>query len=251
MFDLLGKVALVTGCRRGIGLAMAEALARAGADIVGTSLSLPDGDSEARARVEAAGRSFVPYRADLGDPAAAGELARAIEADGHSIDVLVSNAGTIARAPALRHTDEMWSTVIQTNLTSAFVLARDVGSRMVERGHGKIVFTASLLSFQGGVNVAGYTAAKSGLVGLVRALANEWAPHGVNVNAIAPGYIVTDNTQALRDDPDRRRAILERIPAARWGEPEDLAGATVFLASAASDYVNGVVLPVDGGWLGR
>jgi len=131
------------------------------------------------------------------------------------------------------------------------VLARDVGGQMVERGHGKIVFTASLLSFQGGVNVAGYTAAKSGLVGLVRALANEWAPHGVNVNAIAPGYIVTDNTQALRDDPDRRRAILERIPAGRWGEPGDLAGATVFLASAASDYVNGVVLPVDGGWLGR
>jgi 2-dehydro-3-deoxy-D-gluconate 5-dehydrogenase len=251
MFDLSGKVALVTGCRRGIGLAMAEALARAGADIVGTSLSLPDGDSEARARVEAAGRSFFPYRADLGDPAGAGELARTIGADGHSVDVLVNNAGTIARAPAVAHTDEMWSTVLQTNLTSAFVLARDVGSRMVERGHGKIVFTASLLSFQGGVNVAGYTAAKSGLVGLVRALANEWAPHGVNVNAIAPGYIVTDNTQALRDDPDRRRAILERIPAGRWGEPDDLAGATVFLASAASDYVNGVVLPVDGGWLGR
>jgi 2-deoxy-D-gluconate 3-dehydrogenase len=251
MFDLSGKVALVTGCRRGIGLAMAEALARAGADIVGTSLSLSDGDSEARARVEAAGRSFFPYRADLSDPAGAGELARAVDADGHSIDVLVNNAGTIARAPAVAHTDEMWSTVLQTNLTSAFVLARDVGSRMVERGHGKIVFTASLLSFQGGVNVAGYTAAKSGLAGLVRALANEWAPHGVNVNAVAPGYIATDNTQALRDDLDRRRAILERIPAGRWGEPGDLAGATVFLASAASDYVNGVVLPVDGGWLGR
>lgn len=251
MFDLSGKVALVTGCRRGIGLAMAEALARAGADVVGTSLALPDGDSEVRARVEAAGRSFFPYRADLGDAAAAAALVRAVAADGHSIDVLVNNAGTIARAPAVEHTDEMWSTVIQTNLTSAFVLARDVGRQMIERGRGKVVFTASLLSFQGGINVAGYTAAKSGLVGLVRALSNEWAPHGVNVNAIAPGYITTDNTRALRDDPARRQAILERIPAGRWGVPGDLAGATVFLASAASDYVNGVVLPVDGGWLAR
>ena len=143
------------------------------------------------------------------------------------------------------------TTVLQTNLTSAFVLAREIGRQMVERGRGKIVFTASLLSFQGGINVASYTAAKSGLVGLVRALSNEWAPLGVNVNAIAPGYIATDNTQALRDDPDRHRAILERIPAGRWGEPVDLAGATVFLASAASDYVDGIVLPVDGGWLGR
>jgi 2-dehydro-3-deoxy-D-gluconate 5-dehydrogenase len=251
MFDLSGKVALVTGCRRGIGLAMAEALALAGADIVGTSLALPDGDSEARTRVEAAGRSFIPYRADLSDPGGAAELVAALASDGHSIDVLVNNAGTIARGPAVDQTDSMWSTVIQTNLTSAFVLARELGRQMVERRRGKIVFTASLLSFQGGINVAGYTAAKSGLVGLVRALSNEWAPHGVNVNAIAPGYIATDNTKALRDDPDRHRAILERIPAGRWGEPSDVAGATVFLASAASDYVNGIVLPVDGGWLGR
>jgi 2-deoxy-D-gluconate 3-dehydrogenase len=251
MFDLSGKVALVTGCRRGIGLAMAEALALAGADIVGTSLALPDGDSEARTRVEAAGRSFLPYRADLSDPDGAAELVAALASDGHSIDVLVNNAGTIARGPVVDQTDTMWSTVIQTNLTSAFVLARDLGRQMVERRRGKIVFTASLLSFQGGINVAGYTAAKSGLVGLVRALSNEWAPHGVNVNAIAPGYIATDNTKALRDDPDRHRAILERIPAGRWGEPSDVAGAMVFLASAASDYVNGIVLPVDGGWLGR
>jgi 2-deoxy-D-gluconate 3-dehydrogenase len=251
MFDLTGKVALVTGCRRGIGLAMAEALALAGADIVGTSLSLVDGASEPRACVEAAGRSFTPYRADLGEPEAAAELARALERDGHSIDILVSNAGTIVRAPAVDHTDEMWATVLQTNLTSAFVLARELGRPMVDRGSGKIVFTASLLSFQGGINVASYAAAKSGLAGLVRALSNEWAPHGVNVNAIAPGYIATDNTQALRDDPVRHRAILERIPAGRWGEPRDLAGATVFLASSASDYVDGIVLPVDGGWLGR
>ena len=251
MFDLSGKLALVTGCRRGIGLAMAEALALAGADIVGTSLSLPQGESDARARVEAAGRSFAAYRADLGEPSAAAGLAHTLARDGHSIDILVSNAGMIVRAPAVDHTDEMWTTVIQTDLTSAFVLARELGRLMVERGRGKIVFTASLLSFQGGINVASYTAAKSGLVGLVRALSNEWAPHGVNVNAIAPGYIATDTTEALRNDPDRYRAILDRIPAGRWGEPGDLAGATVFLASAASDYVNGIVLPVDGGWLGR
>lgn len=251
MFDLSGKVALVTGCSRGIGLAMAEALARAGADVVGTSLSLADGESEARGGVEAAGRTFVAYRADLSDPGGATDLTRRLAQDGRAIDILVSNAGTIRRAPAVDHTDEMWATVIQTNLTSAFVLAREIGRQMVERGHGKIVFTASLLSLQGGINVPSYTAAKSGLVGLVRALANEWAPHGVNVNAIAPGYIATDNTQPLRDDPGRYRAIVERIPAGRWGEPSDLAGATVFLASPASDYVSGIVLPVDGGWLGR
>jgi 2-deoxy-D-gluconate 3-dehydrogenase len=251
MFDLSGRLALVTGCRRGIGLAMAEALALAGADVVGTSLNLPDGESDARTRVEAAGRSFIAYQADLGAPDGAADLARRLVHDGHSIDILVLNAGTIMRAPAVDHTDEMWATVVQTNLTSAFVLAREIGRQMVERRRGKIVFTASLLSFQGGINVASYTAAKSGLVGLVRALSNEWAPHGVNVNAIAPGYIATDNTQALRDDPGRYRAILERIPAGRWGEPSDLAGATVFLASPASDHVDGIVLPVDGGWLAR
>ena len=251
MFDLAGKVALVTGCRRGIGLAMADALARAGADVVGTSLSLADGESEVRRRVEAAGRTFVAYQADLGDPGGAADLVRMLAHDGRAIDILVSNAGTIMRAPALEHTDEMWATVLQTNLTSGFVLAREIGRQMVERERGKIIFTASLLSFQGGINVASYTAAKSALIGLVRALSNEWAPHGVNVNAIAPGYITTDNTQQLRDDANRYKAILERIPAGRWGEPGDLAGATVFLASAASDYVDGIVLPVDGGWLGR
>jgi 2-deoxy-D-gluconate 3-dehydrogenase len=251
MFDLSGRLALVTGCRRGIGLAMAEALARAGADIVGTSLSLPEGESDARTRVEAAGRSFVAYPADLGDPDGAADLTRRLARDGRAIDILVSNAGTIARAPAVDHTDEMWATVLQTNLTSGFVLAREIGRQMVERRRGKIVFTASLLSFQGGINVASYAAAKSGLVGLVRALSNEWAPYGVNVNAIAPGYIATDNTRQLRDDTARYAAILERIPAGRWGEPGDLAGATVFLASPASDYVDGIVLPVDGGWLGR
>ena len=251
MFDLSGQVALVTGCRRGIGLAMAEALALAGADIVGTSLSLPDGESEARARVEAAGRSFAAYQADLGAVDGAADLARRLTRDGLTIDILVSNAGTIARAPAVDHTDEMWARVIQTNLTSAFVLGREIGRQMVERGRGKIVFTASLLSFQGGINVASYTAAKSGLVGLVRALSNEWAPHGVNVNAIAPGYMDTDLNTALRADPERNRQITERIPAGRWGTPDDLAGAAVFLASAAADYVHGEVLVVDGGWMAR
>ena len=167
------------------------------------------------------------------------------------MDVLVNNAGTIARAPAAEHPDEDWDRVLQVDLTSQFVLTREIGRSMIARGSGKVIFTASMLSFQGGINVPGYTAAKSGLVGLTKALSNEWASKGVNVNAIAPGYIATDNTQALYDDPDRHRSILERIPAGRWGQASDLAGATVFLASAASDYVNGIVLPVDGGWLGR
>ena len=250
-FDLTGNVALVTGCRRGTGLAMAEALAAAGANIVGTSLTLDSGDSEARRRVEAHGREFTAYRADLASDTGAADLATAVLADGIRVDILVNNAGTIARAPALAHSDAQWESVLRTNLTAQFVLARELGRPMVERGRGKIIFTASMLSFQGGINVVSYTAAKSGLAGLVRALANEWAPHGVNVNAIAPGYLATDNTQPLRDDPDRSKAILERIPAGRWGEPADVAGATVFLASAASDYVHGIVLPVDGGWLGR
>ena len=250
-FDLTGNVALVTGCRRGIGLTMAEALAAAGANIVGASLTLDAGDSEARRRVEAHGREFTAYRADLASDTGAADLATAVLGDGIRVDILVNNAGTIARAPALAHSDEQWERVLRTNLTGQFVLARELGRPMVERGRGKIIFTASMLSFQGGINVVSYTAAKSGLAGLVRALANEWAPHGVNVNAIAPGYLATDNTQPLRDDPDRSKAILERIPAGRWGEPADIAGATVFLASAASDYVHGIVLPVDGGWLGR
>ena len=251
IFDLAGRVALVTGCRRGIGLAMAEALAGAGADVVGTSLTLDAGESEPRRRVEAHGRTFTAVQADLASETGAADLAAAVLGSRIRVDILVNNAGTIERAPALAHSDEQWERVLRTNLTSQFVLARQFAGPMIDRGSGKIIFTASMLSFQGGINVVSYTAAKSGLAGVVRALANEWAPHGVNVNAIAPGYFATDNTQALRDDPDRSRAILERIPAGRWGEPADLAGATVFLASSASDYVHGTVLPVDGGWLGR
>ena len=167
------------------------------------------------------------------------------------IDILVNNAGTIVRAPAALHGDEDWDAVIQTNLSSPFVLARELGRGMLQRGSGKITFTASLLSFQGGVTVPSYAATKSGLAGLVRALSNEWAAHGVNVNAIAPGHVETDTTEALRSDPERSLAILQRIPAGRWAQPLDLAGATVFLAAPASDYVHGTVLAVDGGWLGR
>ena len=165
--------------------------------------------------------------------------------------MLVNNAGTIRRAPAAEHTDADWDDVLEVNLSAQFVLTRELAGGMLERGRGKIVFVASLLSFQGGINVPGYAASKGGVAQLTKALANEWAPRGVNVNAIAPGYIDTDNTQALRDDPTRSRQILERIPAGRWGRPEDIAGAAVFLASAAADYVHGVVLPVDGGWLAR
>ena len=167
------------------------------------------------------------------------------------VDILVNNAGTIARTPAAEHSDEDWDRVLQVNLSSQFVLSREVGKAMLERGAGKIIFTASLLSFQGGVTVPGYTAAKSGIAGLTKALANEWAAHGVNVNAIAPGYIATDNTAALRANAERNAGIVARIPAARWGDASDIAGAAIFLASAASDYVHGTVLAVDGGWLGR
>ena len=251
MFDLTGRLAVVTGCRRGIGLAMARALADAGADIVGVSASLEGTGSDVAEQIEATGRTFTGYRVDLAHRAAALELAATLGRLDRDIDILVNNAGTIRRAPAAEHRDEDWDQVLAVNLTAPFALARELGKRMLDRGRGKIIFTASLLSFQGGINVPGYTAAKSGIAGLTRALANEWAGRGVNVNAIAPGYIATDNTQALRADPQRSRGILERIPAGRWGRPEDLAGATVFLASAASDYVHGTTILVDGGWLGR
>jgi 2-dehydro-3-deoxy-D-gluconate 5-dehydrogenase len=247
LFDLSGQTALVTGCRRGIGLAMSRALAEAGADIVGASANLEAEGSQVQRAVEAAGRSFQGHRVDFADRDA---VARLVDEVG-AVDVLVNNAGTIRRSPAAEHDDEIWQHVLDVNLTAPFVLARGIGRTMLERGRGKIVFTASLLSFQGGILVPSYTASKSAVAGLVRALANEWAPHGVQVNGIAPGYVATDNTAALRADPVRNEQILARIPAGRWCEPGDLAGATVFLASAASDYVSGAILPVDGGWLGR
>jgi 2-deoxy-D-gluconate 3-dehydrogenase len=227
---------------------MAVALAAAGADIIGVSAS-GDESSEVRDEVTALGRSYEGVRCDFADRAAVLGLGHQL-AD-RAPDILVNNAGTIRRKPAVEHDLDLWDEVLAVNLSSPFALTQLVAAPMLERGRGKIIFTASLLSFQGGINVPGYTASKSGIAGLTRALANEWAPRGVNVNAIAPGYIATDNTQALREDPDRSRSILERIPAARWGRAEDLGGAAVFLAGGASDYVDGIVLPVDGGWLGR
>ena len=251
MFDLHGKLALVTGCRRGIGLAMAEALASAGADIIGVSANLEPTGSEVARRVEALGRSFHGVRVDFADRAAVEQFAATLANSERAVDILVNNAGTIARIPAIDHDTSTWERVLEINLTAPFLLARALGKGMVERGAGKVIFTASLLSFQGGILVPSYTAAKSGVAGLVKALSNEWAPHGVNVNAIAPGYIATDNTEALRSDPDRSRAILDRIPAGRWGSAADLAGATCFSRPPASDYICGTTIAVDGGWLAR
>lgn len=248
-FSLVGHTAVVTGANRGIGLAIAEALAAAGADIIGVSASIATSGSAAEERVRAHGRDFTAIRTDFSDRDAVLSLGERLAE--LPVDILVNNAGTILRAPAAEHSDEYWDTVIEVDLSSQFRLTRRLGREMLARGRGKVIFTASLLSFQGGISVPGYAAAKSGIAGLTRALSNEWAGRGINVNAIAPGYIATDNTQALRDDPDRSRSILERIPAGRWGRSDDLAGAAVFLASAASDYVSGIVLPVDGGWLGR
>lgn len=251
MFDLNGKTALVTGCKRGIGRGMAEALAAAGADIVGVSATLETSGSEVEKAVTVMGRKFAGYACDFSDRAAVRKFADQIAADCHAPDILVNNAGTIKRKPAADHDDELWDEVIDVNLSSQFILSREIGRGMVERGRGKIIFTASLLTFQGGITVPGYAASKGGIGQLTKALANEWAPHGINVNAIAPGYIATDNTQALQDDAARSKSILERIPQGRWGTPADFGGPAVFLASSASDYVNGEILVVDGGWMGR
>ncbi len=247
MFDLTGKTALVTGCKRGIGRGMAEALAEAGADIIGVSATLAPG-SDVEKAVTGMGRKFEAYACDFADRDAVKAFAASLTV---VPDVLVNNAGTIERKPAAEHPDEMWDRVIDVNLSSQFILSREIGAKMIERGSGKIIFTASLLTFQGGITVPGYSASKGGIGQLTKALANEWAGKGINVNAIAPGYIATDNTQALQDDPVRYKSILERIPAGRWGEPKDFAGPAVFLASDASNYVHGEVLVVDGGWMGR
>jgi 2-deoxy-D-gluconate 3-dehydrogenase len=249
MFDLTGKVAVVTGAGRGIGQGMAVALATAGADILGVQRSAMAETAEA---VRATGRRFEELQADIGDRSALqGIVDTALDRFG-SLDILVNNAGIIRRADATEMSEADWDDVLDVNLTAAFMLSRSVARHWIAAGRGgKIINTASMLSFQGGIRVAGYTASKSGLLGLTRLLANEWAAKGINVNAIAPGYIRTDNTLALQQDATRNAEIIGRIPAGRWGEPEDLAGATVFLASRASDYVHGAVLPVDGGWLAR
>jgi 2-dehydro-3-deoxy-D-gluconate 5-dehydrogenase len=249
-FDLSGKTALVTGCKRGIGKAMAEALAEAGADIIGVSASL-EANSAVEQAVKALGRNFRAYQCDFSDRTALHAFIGKVKAENPQIDILVNNAGTILRAPAAEHSDEYWDKVLEVNLSAQFVLSREIGKEMLTRGSGKIIFTASLLTFQGGITVPGYAASKGGIGQLTMALSNEWAGKGVQVNAIAPGYIATDNTQALQDDPARSSAILGRIPAGRWGQPEDFKGPVVFLASKASDYMSGHVLVVDGGWMGR
>jgi len=250
-FKLEGKNALVTGCRRGIGRAMALALAEAGADIIGVSAAQEKTGSQVEREIRALGRDFHGYACDFSNRKALYAFLEQVLGDFPTIDILVNNAGNILRKPAVEHPDEYWDRAIEVNLNAQFILSREIGKRMVERGQGKIIFTASLLAFQGGILVPGYAASKGGVAQLTKALANEWAGKGVNVNAIAPGYIRTDNTQALRDDPQRAAAILARIPAGRWGEPEDLKGAAVFLASAASNFVHGSVLTVDGGWMAR
>jgi len=249
-FSLDGRRALVTGASRGLGRAIAVALAEAGADVVCAS-TRRNGTDETAAMIRAAGRQAWQVEADLSDRAAVLAMADAAEAEAGPIDILVNNGGTIRRAPAADHALEDWDAVLRTNLDSVFILSQRLGRGMIERGAGKIVNVASLLSFQGGITVPAYTASKHAVAGLTKALANEWARHGVQVNAVAPGYYATDNTRALRDDPARAEQILARIPAGRWGKPEDLAGAVVFLASPAADYVNGHVLVVDGGWMAR
>ena len=251
LFDLSGKIALVTGCKRGIGKAMAEALADAGADIIGVSASLELTGSDIEKAVLLRGRKFTAYQADFSDRASVYAFIKEAKAAHPVIDILVNNAGTIMRKPAAEHPDEYWDEVIEVNLNAQFILSREFGKDMVTRGSGKIIFTASLLTFQGGITVPGYASSKGAIGSLTKALANEWAAKGVNVNAIAPGYIATDNTAALQKDEVRSTSILSRIPAGRWGETEDFKGATIFLASNASNYVHGTILTVDGGWMGR
>jgi 2-deoxy-D-gluconate 3-dehydrogenase len=250
-FSLEGKTALVTGCKRGIGKAMAIGLAEAGANIIGVSTSLELSGSAIEKEVTSRGKTFKAYQCDFSNRKSLYKFIEEVKADYPQIDILVNNAGTILRAPAAEHPDEMWDKVIEVNQNAQFILTRELGKDMVSRGAGKIIFTASLLTFQGGITVPGYAASKGAIGQLTMAFSNEWAGKGVNVNAIAPGYIATDNTEALRNDPDRAASILSRIPAGRWGKPSDFAGPTVFLASEAAGYMNGTIITVDGGWMGR
>jgi len=251
LFELTGKTALVTGADRGIGMAIATGLAEAGASVIGVSRSLPVKESEVEKAVAAAGASFTAYQADLSDRKPLYDFIDEVKKNHAPVDILINNAGIILRSPASIHPDEYWDKVLAINLDTPFILAREFGKEMIQKGSGKIIFTCSLLSFQGGISVPGYAASKGALSSLVKALSNEWAVHGVNVNGIAPGYIATDNTEALRNDPVRSKAILDRIPAGRWGEGDDFKGPAVFLASKAADYVHGTILTVDGGWMGR
>jgi 2-deoxy-D-gluconate 3-dehydrogenase len=250
MKALAGKIAVVTGANRGIGHAIALALAEAGADIVGTSRQMSEDESIAK-EVRALGQKFFPFACDMKNRAESTALAKKVLTEVGQVDILVNNAGTIRRENIADYSLADWDEVVEVNLTAPFILTQDFGKPMLERGAGKVVFISSLLSYQGGIRVPAYTASKSGIAGLVKAFANEWAGKGVNVNAVAPGYIVTDNTEALRADPIRYEAITGRIPAGRWGEGSDIAGSVVFLASENADYLHGSTITVDGGWMGR
>ncbi|WP_449553404.1 2-dehydro-3-deoxy-D-gluconate 5-dehydrogenase KduD [Lelliottia amnigena] len=248
-FNLSGKVAIVTGCDTGLGQGMTLGLAQAGCDIVGVNRKIPE---ETAAKVSALGRRFMAIQADLSKQDAIDDIVRKTVAEMGRVDILVNNAGTIRREDALTFSEKNWDDVMNLNLKSVFFLSQAVARQFIAQGEGgKIINIASMLSFQGGIRVPSYTASKSGVLGITRLLANEWATHKINVNAIAPGYMATNNTQQLRDDEQRSKEILDRIPAARWGTPDDLQGPVVFLASAASDYISGYTLAVDGGWLAR
>lgn len=250
-FKVENKVALVTGCSSGIGMAIAIELAQSGADIIGVAVDLPETGSDVAKAVEAAGKKFYPYVADFSKRDSLYTFLDKVKAEHPRIDILINNAGHIMRKPAAEHPDEYWDLIIDINLNAQFIITREIGKRMVEQKYGKIVFTCSLLSFQGGINVPGYAASKGAVASLLKAFANEWAPFNITVNGVAPGYIATNNTTALRADEERSAAILSRIPAGRWGETSDLTGAYVFLSSPASDYINGSIITVDGGWMGR
>ncbi|MFN4810348.1 MAG: SDR family NAD(P)-dependent oxidoreductase [Bacteroidota bacterium] len=250
-FRIDHKIALVTGCSRGIGMEVAIALANAGADIIGVSTSLPATGSEVAKAVEATGKKFYAYQANFSDRPSVYDFLLKVKANHPRIDILVNNAGHIMRKPAAEHPDEYWDSIIDINLNTQFIITREIGQQMIAQGSGKIIFTCSLLSFQGGINVPGYAASKGAIASLLKAFANEWSSKGVNVNGVAPGYIATDNTAQLRADEERNKAILQRIPAGRWGSTADLTGAYVFLASPASDYICGSIITVDGGWMGR
>jgi 2-deoxy-D-gluconate 3-dehydrogenase len=250
-FRVDNKIALVTGCSSGIGMAIAIELAQSGADILGVSNNMPESGSEVSKAVEATGKKFYPYVADFSNRDSLYAFLNKVKADHPRIDIIINNAGHIMREPAASHSDEYWDLIMNINLDAQFIITRELGKRMLEQKYGKIVFTCSLLSFQGGINVPGYSASKGAIASLLKAFANEWAPHGITVNGVAPGYIATNNTIALRADADRSAAILARIPANRWGETSDLTGAYVFLSSPASDYINGTIITVDGGWMGR
>ncbi|THF82640.1 2-dehydro-3-deoxy-D-gluconate 5-dehydrogenase KduD [Cohnella fermenti] len=249
LFDLTGRTAIVTGAGRGLGQAIAVGLAEAGADVVLVTNRTPA--EETKKAVEAQGRRALIVTADVGDREQLPSIVEQTVAEFGRLDILVNNAGIIRRTPAAEHSYADWQEVLDVNLNSVYVLSQLAGRQMLKQGSGKIINIASLLSFQGGINVPGYTAAKHGVAGLTKAFANEWAPKGIQVNAIAPGYMATDNTEALRNDENRSRQILERIPAGRWGLNTDLVGPTVFLSSSASDYMSGHVLVVDGGWMAR